>query len=80
MHSWSSDTVAAIYMHAEVEVGEFRGAAGVWGKAASCHTPLQALHTEDDVVWVCSLLTGGIWSWNPSACYGSLLLEKGVLL
>lgn len=59
MHSWSSDIVATIYMHAEVEAGEFGGAAGVLGKAASCHTPLQALHTGDDVAWGCPSLSNG---------------------
>lgn len=59
MHSCSSDRVATIYMHAEAEAGEFGGAAGVLGKAASSHTPLQALHTGDDVAWGCPSLSSG---------------------
>lgn len=62
MHSCSSDTVAAIYMHAEVEEGESGGAAGAWGKAASFHTPVQALHRADDVEWGCPSLRSG----NPA--------------
>lgn len=44
MHFWSSDIVATIYMHAEVEAGEFGGAAGVLGKAASSHTSPSRAH------------------------------------
>lgn len=57
MHSSSSDIVATIYMHAEAEAGKFGGEADVLGKAASSHTPLQALHTGDGVVWGCPSLS-----------------------
>ena len=40
MHSWSSDIVATIYMHAEVEAGEFGWAPGVLVKAASAGASL----------------------------------------
>lgn len=51
MHSWSSDIVATIYMHAEAEVGEFGGAAGVLGKLPPL-THLSKLCTQG-MMWGC---------------------------